>query len=388
MKRLFLKIVHAFIYFFFIALFFILFPISNLIYIQKKIWIICERGYDARDNGYHFFKYLVNNHPEVKCFYAIHKKSSDYKNVSQFNNVLEFGSFKHIFFFTCARAKISSQMFGYAPNKYYLKFMQKHHLQGKNIGLKHGIFKNIHPNYFKENSHLDLIICGAKPEFEFVKTNFGYKESEVAYCGLARFDNLYNCEIKNQILIMPTFRIPLSCLSDEEFVTTDYFKKWNELLRELDKHPLLQNDYKVVFYLHAVFQKYIHLFKDVYKNILIASFDKYDIQTLLKESKVLITDFSSVFFDFSYMRKPTIFYQFDEDFYNENHYQKGYFDYRLDGFGKVSTNEQQCIDELDNILRNDCKIDDTFGKKIDLFFTLPNDQKNCERIYKEISKIL
>lgn len=388
MKRLLTKLIHGIIYIFYIALFYLLFPISNLFFYRKKIWIINERGYDARDNGYHFFKYVANNHPEIKSFYTIDKKSSDFQNVQSYKNVLQFGSFKHIFYFSCAKAKISTQMYGYAPNKYYAKYMQRHHMQGKNIGLKHGIFKNIHPNYFKENSHLDLIICGAKPEYDFIKENFGYSENEVAYCGLARFDNLLDSNVKKQILIMPTFRSSLSGMSLDEFSKTDYFARWTSLLRELDGRMDCWSNYIVIFYIHAVFQKYLPLFSGLYKNIVIAKFEDYDIQTLLKESQILITDFSSVFFDFAYMRKPIVFYQFDEKFFNESHYEKGYFDYERDGFGKVFYDEKKCIDEVDNILSQNCKLDDIFNKRVDNFFTLPRDKNNCARIFKEINKIL
>lgn len=385
MKRIIVKIFHGFAYIFYVILFWVLFPFSNLFMRKKRIWLINERGYDARDNGYHFFKYMVNNHPEIRCYYAIHKKSSDYQNVKEFMNVIEQGSLKHIFLFTCAKAKISSQVYGYAPNKYYAKYLQKHHLQGKNIGLKHGIFKNIHKNYFKDNSHLDLIIAGAKPEYEFIKDNFGFKDGEVAYCGLARFDNLHNAKTKNQILIMPTFRIPLVDLSNEEFENTEYFKKWFRILKELDCRAF--ETIKVVFYIHAMFQKYIPLFENRFNHIIIAKFKEFDVQTLLKESKLLITDYSSVYFDFAYMKKPVVFYQFDEVFFEKNHYEKGYFDYRKDGFGKVCINESECIEEIDNLINKNFRMMPIYLERLNGFFPLYDD-KNSERIYNEIKRIV
>ncbi len=385
MKRFVLKICHGIAYVFYIVLFWLLFPISNLFLHKKRIWLINERGYDARDNGYHFFKYVTNNHPEIKCYYAIHKKSSDYKNVKDFKNVIEQGSLKHIFLFAIARAKISTQVNGYAPNKYYGMYLQKHHLQGKNIGLKHGIFKNIHKNYFKENSHLDLIIAGAKPEYEFIKANFGFNEEDVAYCGLARFDNLHNQEVKNQVLIMPTFRIPLGGLSDEEFKETDYFKEWDALLAKFDNE--LATKTNVVFYIHAVFQKYVHLFEGRFKNIVVAKFADYDVQQLLKESALLITDFSSVFFDFAYMNKPAIYYQFDEEFYYSHHYEKGYFDYRKDGFGKVCINSDECLEEAERLFDKKFALDDNYKDRIQKFYPICDD-KNCERIFGKVVSIL
>ena len=38
-----------------------------------------------------------------------------------------------------------------------------------------------------------------------------------------------------------------------------------------------------------------------------------DVQKLIKESKLMITDYSSVAFDFSFLNKPVIYYQFDRN---------------------------------------------------------------------------
>ena len=384
MRKFFAKIIHGIAYIFYIVLFFLLFPISNLFLGRKKIWIINERGYDARDNGYHFFKYVTEKHPEIRCYYAIHKKSSDYINVKDFKNVIEQGSLKHIFLFSCARAKISSQVNGFAPNKYYAMYMQKHHLQGKNIGLKHGIFKNIHKNYFKENSHLDLIIAGAKPEYDFIKENFHFDDGEVAYCGLARFDNLHGQTAKNQILVMPTFRIPLANVSNEEFTQSEYYQKWLSILKKLDQDD---SSASIVFYIHAMFQKFVPLFEGKLKKVLVAKFADYDIQTLLKESALLVTDYSSVYFDFAYMKKPVVFYQFDEEYFNKYHYEKGYFDYRRDGFGKVCIEEKECLEEINRLIDNKFNLDEKYQDRLNDFFQL-NDDKNCERIFNEIVKIV
>ena len=38
------------------------------------------------------------------------------------------------------------------------------------------------------------------------------------------------------------------------------------------------------------------------------------------------------------MHKPVMDFQFDEDTFYDEHYHKGYFDYRRDGFGPVAIN--------------------------------------------------
>lgn len=47
------------------------------------------------------------------------------------------------------------------------------------------------------------------------------------------------------------------------------------------------------------FLKYFHV---DHPKITVASWPEYDVQTLLKESAVLVTDFSSVAMDFAYMK--------------------------------------------------------------------------------------
>ena len=37
----------------------------------QDIWLISERGFDARDNGFVFYKYLRTKHPEINSYYII-----------------------------------------------------------------------------------------------------------------------------------------------------------------------------------------------------------------------------------------------------------------------------------------------------------------------------
>ena len=54
----------------------------------EKAWLICEEAAEARDNGYHFFRYMCQKQPQQKCFYAIKKKSVDYNKVQKHNKAL------------------------------------------------------------------------------------------------------------------------------------------------------------------------------------------------------------------------------------------------------------------------------------------------------------
>ena len=60
-------------------------------------------------------------------------------------------------------------------------------------------------------------------------------------------------------------------------------------------------------------------------------------QDLLNNSSVLLTDYSSVFFDFAYLKKPVIYYHPENDSY---HYEGSYFDYETMGFGDVAIDKE------------------------------------------------
>lgn len=46
---------------------------------------------------------------------------------------------------------------------------------------------------------------------------------------------------------------------------------------------------------------------------------------MLKESRLIIADYSSVAFDFAYMNKPLLYFQFDEEEYRTKHYKNDIF---------------------------------------------------------------
>ena len=137
---------------------------------------------------------------------------------------------------------------------------------------------------------------------------------------------------------------------------------------------------------HSNLQSACDLFEPADDSIVIAGENEYDVQTLLKESALLITDFSSVFFDFAYMRKPVLFFHFDKERHAAEHYHKGYFDYERDGFGKVAYTAQDLIANTIEAIEEGAVLNDCYDKRINRFFPL-FDCNNCARIYDETVKL-
>lgn len=369
---------------------FLLNPIGKLLYRGKHIWIVSERGTDARDNGYHFYRYVRERHPEQRVYYIIDRKSPDYPKVAALGNVVQRGSLKHWLLYLGAEVKISSHMNGFTPdsNWHYLQFVSRRRRNDKNVFLQHGVTKDDLKPCYRNCTNINLFICGAKPEYDYILSRYGYSESELKYTGFARFDSLHNFTTRRQVLIMPTWRSWLSTNKDgvtvEDVKNSTYLKCWSSTL----KSPRLQEmaeryDVSFVFYPHYEVQPFLALFQDAQPCVTIADFAHFDVQQLLKESMLLVTDYSSVFFDFAYMQKPVLYYQFDEEEFFAHHYARGYFDYRRDGFGEVATEEAELLNLLEHYLANDCRLTPLYQQRIQGFFPL-NDTHNCQRIYEEI----
>ena len=367
--------------------YYLLFPLALLLYANNEIYIVSERGVDARDNGYHMFSYLRKYHPEKECYFIIDKKSPDFQKVAELGDVVQYRSLRHYLLFISAKYKLSSHVMGYSPDaERYISLHVRHHIPGFHIFLQHGVIKDDIEGLYKENTGVDIFICGAKPECDFVSQTFHYGQ-DAKYTGLARYDALQNIKTEDYILFMPTWRVYLRISSEKDFFSSLYFQKWysllhnEQLIRTLQKHHL-----KLVFYPHFEMQKYIHLFGNSSDEIILADFASFDIQKLIKEAKMLVTDYSSVFFDFAYMEKPCVYYQFeDNDFYSK-HYQHGYFDFKNSGFGEVAESEEEILPIISEYIDSNCELKEKYRLRIKGFFPL-HDNKNCERIYEAIEAL-
>ena len=381
------KFFHLIIFVFQFIFYWLIYPLAKLIYGSKRVYIICERGNDARDNGYFLFKYLSTEHQYINQYFIIDKKSVDYEKVSKIGKVCNYKSLKHWFLYCAAEVRITTHLSAFAPGSYIGEWFKHHKQSGVNVFLQHGITHNEFPSTYYNYNGSDLFICGAKTEFDFISKNCGYPSGNVVYTGFARFDSLHNFKTKRQILVMPSWRSYLFGVSSENFLNSTYYKHWSSLLKNKELISYCETaNIKIVFYPHYSLQQYVNLFDTLNSNVVsIADFNHFDVQTLLKESDVLITDYSSVFFDFAYMRKPELLYQFDETEFYSKHYMRSYFNHKNDGFGKVVDNEEILVSEILEICDKNFKLESEYKRRIESFFPL-YDEQNCERIYQEIVK--
>jgi CDP-glycerol glycerophosphotransferase (TagB/SpsB family) len=120
------------------------------------------------------------------------------------------------------------------------------------------------------------------------------------------------------------------------------------------------------------------------ENITIGAKGEFDVQTLLRKASLLVTDYSSVFFDFSYMHKPVFFYQFDQDEFFKKHYQRNGEQYP---FGETYDSERLLVDKIIKmIISKDYSVNKKCLEDIDGFFEY-RDKKNSERNYNTIKEL-
>lgn len=356
--------------------------------LKKELWLVCEH-LTARDNGYFFFKYMRENHPEIDCYYAIDYKHSDFEKVKQLGNTVKWGSLKHYYYYMSATWNLSSHKNGSPNHNLFTVLRLKLNLYNNFVFLQHGITANNLLMFHKNNAKFKIFIAGAKPEADYLTKQFKYDNNEVIYTGFARFDNLHNNKVdKDLIIFMPTWRRWLTGESD--LLNSEYFKRINSLLSNTEFNKLLEkNNKKLIFCAHSGLKDVCSNFKTQSRNIEILDVNKANIQELLIKASVLITDYSSVHFDFAYMRKPVIYYQYDQKDFLEKHvgrdHKETYYKYDRDCFGPITYNEKDLLKVLEKTIKSNNKLEKEYTKKIEKFFPL-HDANNCERIYDELRR--
>jgi len=358
--------------------------------IYKDLWIVSERGVDARDNAYHFFKFLRNEHPEINSVYIISKDSPDRNKVAPLGELVEYGSFRHYLCFILAKVKVSTHIDGYSPDiLFFHKFGKLFPDKSKRIFLQHGIIKDDLAFCHADQTNIDMFTCSAVPEFEFIKDNFGYPDGVLVLSGMCRYDNLKKTEEPTKkILFMPTWRSKLRTCTQSTFEQSDYFKEYNSFLNCRELADMLEEyDYELIFYPHFEVHRFLDSFDSNNSRVKIADFKNNDVQELLINSDILVTDYSSVFFDFAYMRKPVVFFQYNEEEFRTGHYKEGYFNYKRDGFGEIAKTKEAVINSLRALIENGLNPDELYLERMNSFFAF-NDRENCRRNYEAICDLL
>lgn len=362
---------------------------------KKPIWLFMDRTDRADDNAEVFFKYM-QNHDEVDSFFVIDKDSRDYNRLSQIGNVVELYSQQHYLLSLLADYIISSQCNGVVENPFWEKseyFRDIYH-KPKIIFLQHGVIKDdMSPTLNRYNTNFTGFITSTKAEFESILSYpYFYSSKEVWCTGLPIFDELENRPQKI-ILVMPTWRQELMhqewdyeketmvWVPIRDITESEYYKRFYSLIHNKKLVKACEDyGYKIAFKPHPLLETYIKDISDNENTILWGNEKSY--KNAFAEGSLLITDYSSVAFEFAYLKKPIIYYQYDEKaFYEKHTYRKGYFDYKKGGFGEVEYQEEKLVDVICNYIKRECELSEQYKERIEHAYNIA-DNSACEQIYK------
>ncbi|EAI6348910.1 glycosyltransferase [Campylobacter coli] len=351
----------------------------------SDIWLLMDKDYEADDNAEHLYRYIMQNHPKQKIAFALRKESSDWERLEKEGfNLIEFGSFEFERIIKKASKVISSHC-----DEYLTKYITN---RSQFVFIQHGVILNDLSRWLNFKK-INLFITSTQAEYDSIANDYNcYKfgKKEVVLTGLARHDALLKNNRSNvkQILIMPTWRknIVNSVVANSgkrklnlDFKQTMYFKKYNSLINNnLLKKVCQEYGYTIVFNPHPNIMPYLKEFN--FPSYIKIANQNESLQKLFCNSSLMITDYSSVAFEMAYLEKPVIYYQFDKEEFFISQWQKGYFDYKKDGFGPVVENEENLLKELESLLQNDCKPFGVYKDNIDSTFVF-KDGRCCERIY-------
>jgi CDP-glycerol glycerophosphotransferase len=209
----------------------------------------------------------------------------------------------------------------------------------------------------------DIIIEEGYPRNDFL---YNYKESDIR-----RVKKQLNIpKNKKVILYAPTWR-------DDQHITGVGYTYKTEVNFDYLKEKL-EDDYVILFRAHYFiansfdFEKYGDFIYDVSK------ID--DINELYIISDILITDYSSVFFDYANLKRPMIFFMYDLEYYEKQ--LRGFYIYLKELPGDIITEEKDIVNILNNIEKYNKKHAKTYEKFNKKFNYLDDGQVSKRVIHK------
>ncbi|ENT8679845.1 CDP-glycerol glycerophosphotransferase family protein [Escherichia albertii] len=257
-----------------------------------------------------------------------------------------------------------------------------HYLSGLKVNVNHGFegLKKLPVDYYTKID-ADIHCASSMREKNIKILKCGAAKEKVFVTGYPRFDRItsYQNSGVKKILFFPTWRSWLENLSNEELSNSTYVKSiCNFLCNERLKKYLSENNIFMYYKLHHKIC-HLNLNLSLCDNIILLK-NNDDLTQYIRESDLLITDYSSVVWDFLYNNRKVIFYIFDIEEYILK--QGLYYDVRtsLKNYGYTP-------DEIINFLREKCKEDKEDSVELSSMageFFEYRDNKNSERVLKLI----
>ena len=368
---------------------FLMFPISCLVYIMprnKRNWVFGSgTGMNFSDNAKYLFLYCSSEN-EINCYWITKNKVlvenlrndglKAYYKYSIMGLWLSISSKIYIYdsrtgcinHFTSAGAYKVSLWHGSPLKTIDRDITVKNnafYIGNHTWGLKRYLVRIIMPEWFVV---ADLMIATSDKVKGYFKSAFGSKKIEVT--GYPRNDiisnpNLYRKYLMFEQNIIHSLSTKKTILYAPTFRDTDRFERDTPIEWERLNNLLKKNDTTFLIKLHR--HDYSMIMKENYSHIRVLD-NESDMYPLFSKVDLLITDYSSIFFDFLLTDKPVLFYPYDIDDY--------------------LTLDRSMYDEYETVTPGHKAYDfQGFYEKIELFFNEPNALKQSSLDYNVIRKM-
>ncbi|MBQ8751381.1 MAG: glycosyltransferase [Alphaproteobacteria bacterium] len=261
------------------------------------------------------------------------------------------------------------------------KYWEYIFIQHGEIYLKECIMKNkyLSPKKF------DKFLISSDKECQIFK-QYGWPDYKLIKVGIPRWD-LLSKDIQNNeksILFMFTYRR----LNQHQFDLSLYKKNLLSLLNNKDLQEYLKSkDIKIYFAPHHAL-KFVSGVNFNINNTNINIINTQEISKYIKQCSMLVTDFSSIVFDFMFQDKPVICYGLD---LNDEMLEKleaedlKLLKIKQENFPNILFDEERVINKIKHYVENDFNVEEENLKKYQKFFYTKENIR--EKLTKELEKI-
>ncbi len=349
------------------------------------------RGYSDSPKAIH--QYLAS-HPDYKDYHFVWAIKKGKRSLFEIENakVVTYGRFQYLYYLI--RAKywvVNCKLPAYVKKKDSQVYIQTWHgtplkRLGHDIIVPEGTlfyrsqmtFEQMTRSYDIDVARYSYMVSPSSYTTKVFQTSFRVGEDKLIETGYPRNDILSTFsdkqadELKKSlnlpkdkkvILYAPTWRDNDISNKGFEFSLEVDFKKWQEQL---------QDEYIILFKPHYLIVTKFDLAQ--FEGFVYPINPSMDISELYIISDVLVTDYSSVFFDYAILKRPIYFYMYDLEMY-ESQLRGFYIDIYKDLPGKIYKEEDTLLTAIRNQEFDDSKMDEFCE-----YYTSFEDGNACKRV--------
>lgn len=324
----------------------LLWPLSRIVPRRHSRWLIGEnRGWPTGDNGYWFARYCHDNHPEQTFDFVIDRHSPWYRRCRTENlPIIPYGGPHHAWAFLRATVGFYTHL---PSDLICLRCFDLFGFRGKLVYLHHGVlgFKAFDALYRRYLGVMDLFTVATPFEQDILILHERFPRQRIALTGYPRNDRLESdSDLLRQILYLPTHRSTHDGANSDASLRTHI----DSILQSPRLHSLLESyDVELVLLPHPYLEP-LTITSTSSSRIRIVPPGAVELDRLMEQSALLITDYSSVAWDFLQRNRPVVFYRFDLDEYRLN--RSSYLDLADQGLGPVARDQDTLLDQLEHYL--------------------------------------